>query len=284
MSLSLKKTKDAYPIAYYFENKKLNDKKYKFNIKDNKDVDEGFIYYIPNDDTKDDDNEKKIKKIRIIEPDEFFFPIINDFEDSENNTRCYISGPSGCGKTRYIRMYVMFFKKKYPKGKVLLFTSKSEDKYLDDLGIKRIQIDEDILSDPMKIDDLDRYEKPLLCIFDDIEDFKGSTEKKSEMLNNAVASFRDECMRNGRSKGIYLLYVNHNPTEYKKTRNQIHEANECVMFPRQCDQGTYDYFLNKKLFLKKNNIESINELKSNFVMINKGNPKFIISNKYILLP
>ena len=56
-----------------------------------------------------------------------------------------------------------------------------------------------------------------------------------------------------------------------------------VIFPRKCGEGTYNYLLEKKLFLNKKTIEAITTLKSNYVIINKSVPRTIISDKYILL-
>ena len=63
----------------------------------------------------------------------------------------------------------------------------------------------------------------------------------------------------------------------------LFEANKVVIFPKRSGKGTYIYLMEKKLLLSKENIELINNLKSNYVCINKQIPKCIISDKYIIV-
>ena len=98
-----------------------------------------------------------------------------------------------------------------------------------------------------------------------------------------MARLRDEILRNGRSFGLYSIFVHHNPTDYKATRNMIFEANKVVIFPKRSGKGTYNYLMEKKLLLSKGHIDLINNLKSQFVCINKQVPKSIISDKYIIV-
>ena len=89
-------------------------------------------------------------------------------------------------------------------------------------------------------------------------------------------------MRNG-SSGIYILYTHHDPCDYKKTKSQIFEASSIATFPKQSGENAYDYLYDKKLHLNKVTIKAISKTKSKFVLINKGNPKYIISDRYIVL-
>ena len=143
--------------------------------------------------------------------------------------------------------------------------------------IKRVPIDDDIFHNPYTLEEISSNSKPTLCIFDDIEDFP------NKKINKEVERLRDEIMRNGRSYGIYSIFVHHNPTDYKATRNMIFEANKVVIFPKRSGKGTYNYLLDKKLLISKEQIDLINNLKSNFVCIVKQIPKCIIADKYLML-
>lgn len=234
------------------------------------------VYYIDEDNF--DEELEPIKKIRINKPDEVLFPAVSDFKSTNQTDRIYISGPSGCGKTTWISQYIQAFHTKYPKSKVLLFSSKTNDAVLDKLAyIERVDITEDILADPYTLQEISGLSKPLLTIFDDVEDFP------NKKITQAVGRLRDEIMRNGRSYGIYIVYVNHDPCNYKETKQQIFEASKVVIFPKKCGQGTYNYLLDKKLHLPKKIIEVIVNVKSQYVCINKALPQFILSDKYILL-
>lgn len=234
------------------------------------------IFHTDDDDI--DDKVKKLKTIRLNDKNKSFFPNIIDFFKTEQTQKIYVCGASGCGKSSFIREYIIHFLEKYgSKANILLFSSKKEDKVLDDLRLERVEIDEDILTSPYTLEEISSTGSPVLVIFDDIEDF--GTKK----ITKEIERLRDEVMRNGRSYGIFCIYVHHDPCDYKSTKSQIFEANMIVIFPRRSGVGTYDYLLDKKLHLGKKKIDMINQLKSNFVCINKNIPQNIVSDKYILL-
>ena len=90
-------------------------------------------------------------------------------------------------------------------------------------------------------------------------------------------------MRNGRSSGIYILYTHHDPCDYHATKSQIFESTAICTFPRQSGDGAYDYLYKNKVYLSDKIIDSIKKNKSKFVIINKKVPKYILSDKYIVL-
>jgi len=224
-----------------------------------------------------DEDGKGLDKLRLQDKSTFF-PIIPDFEEDEQVDRVYVCGETGCGKSSFISEYIIKFLGFYPKATILLFSSKKEDKCLDTFKqIRRVPIDEDIFHNPYTLEEISSNTKPTLCIFDDIEDFP------NKKINKEIERLRDEIMRNGRSYGIYSIFVHHNPTDYKATRNMIFEANKVVIFPKRSGKGTYNYLLEKKLLISKEQIDLINNLKSNYVCIVKQIPKCIISDKYLML-
>ena len=224
-----------------------------------------------------EDADDGLDKIRIND-DTYFFPAITDYKEDEQVDRIYVTGETGCGKSSFIRSYIQKFIQQYPKAPVLLFSSKNEDGVLDDIkNVNRVVIDDDIYNNPYTLKEISGNGKPVLAVFDDIEDFA------NKKINNEVARLRDEILRNGRSYGIYSIFVHHNPTDYKATRNMIFEANKVVIFPKRSGKGTYNYLMEKKLLLSKEHMDMINTLKSSYVCINKQMPKSIISDKYIIL-
>ena len=260
MSLSLTKVKDSLELAKFYINNKLNS----------------VISYIDEDEIKEGD--EKLTKIRLNQPNESFFPVINDYFKTEQTQRCYVCAESGAGKTTLIANYVREFHKQYPKAKIYLFSSKTECKVMDSMRfVERIHISDDILENPYTLAELSKNQKPCLTIFDDIEDFpnKKITKEVERLLN--------EILRNGRSFGIYSIYSSHQPSDYHRTRNQIFEATHIYTFPRRSGKDTYNYLYEKKLNLSKKTVNFINNSKSEFVCIKKNIPKVIISDKYILL-
>ncbi len=230
------------------------------------------------EDYEDEDPEfRRLRKIRLNGKDEMIFPEIPDFQDAEQVDRVYIAGESGCGKTTFIGEYIQKFRQKYSKAKVWLISSKTEDRILDCLPIERIRIDEDILEMPLTLEDIS-VTPCSLAVFDDIEDFK------NKKVTAAVDQFLNECIRNGRSRGIFTLYVHHDPCDYKATKLKLFEATRVVTFPRRCGAGIYDYLYEKKLKLNKRTIDAIDGLRSDWVCVNKRIPRLVISNRYILIP
>lgn len=235
------------------------------------------VYVIPDEDLQED--EQSLLKIRLNADDECFFPAINNFFETNQTQRVYISGSTGTGKTTFLAQYIVNFHKKYPKAKILFFSSKTKDDIIDKLKfIERVKIDEDFLLYPLTLEEMTAGgKKPILCCFDDIEDFS------SRKINKEVERLLNEILRNGRSFGIYCIYTHHQPNDYKATRNLIFEASHCVIYPKRCAKNTYDYFLEKKLNINKKNRDLINNLKSNYVCIKKDIPQAVIADKYILL-
>lgn len=236
------------------------------------------ISFLPEDEFEIEKGER-LKRMRLNLKSEMFFPYIIDFtDDNKQVQQTYITGTKGCGKTTYIRNYVILFHKKYPKAKIYLFSSKTKDEMLDQLKyIERINIDDDYIENPVEIGQLNCGQKVCLCIFDDVQDFR------SKKITQEIGRFRDECLRNGRERGIFVLCVYHNPCEYKETRHQLFECDKIVIFPKRCKRGIYDYLLEKKLHVDKAARRAINELNSTFVCIDTGMIPTIISDKYIIL-
>lgn len=257
MSLSLEKKPNCEELALLYKCDKIKE----------------IIYF--NDDTND---KKNLLKIRLNNDDETFFPAINDFNTTQQTQKIYLCGESGCGKTTAIIAYIHNFHKKYPKSKILFFSSKNEDESIDKIPyIERVKIDDDILKNPYTLAEISANSKPSLTIFDDVEDFpnKKVTKEIDRLLN--------EIIRNGRSYGIYSCYTHHQPSDYHATRNLLYEATHVFTFPRRCAKNSYDYLYEKKLNLNKKAINTINNIKSQFVCIKKKIPKCIIADKYIIL-
>ena len=258
MSLTLEHIKGAVPVANIYNGSKIDK----------------LVCYI--DEPPED--EQALTKIRINDENQSFFPVINDFRTENLTQRVFVSGESGCGKTTFLTAYLINFKKKYPKSKIYFFSSKLQDKNIDDLGfVERVRIDDDVLKNPFTLAELSSGSKPCLTVFDDVEDFP------NKKVTKEIDRFLHEVLRNGRSYGIYCIYTHHQPADYKATRNMIFEATHCVIFPKRSGKDAYNYFLEKKMNLNKKTIDLINNVKSNYVCIKRSIPKCVISDKYLLL-
>jgi len=260
MSLIFDTTDNSIPVANLYSKGKIKD----------------TISYIDTEDLRED--EKALTKIRLNTDEDSFFPAITDFKRENMTNRWFISGESGCGKTSFLIRLINEFHKKYPKSKILFFSSKTEDKNIDSMPfIERVRINEDILTNPYTLSEMSAQSKPTLTVWDDIEDFP------TRKITKEIERLLNEVLRNGRSFGIYAAYSHHQPADYIHTRNLLFEATHAVIFPKRAGKDAYNYFLEKKLNLNKKTITMINSLKSNFVCIKKNIPKCVIADKYILL-
>ena len=263
MSLSLKnENNDFKPIAQM-----IGQKKNIIYLNDNEEVDmSGEVM-----------GGQKLRKLKIIDGKSEFFPIIS--KEYKQNERIFICGKSGCGKTYYfIRPYIIEFLRVFKGSKVYFFSSKSEDEAVDDLPIKRVHIDDDFVENPPDIRQFTNKDKINLVVFDDIQDYQNQKQ------NKAVARLRDEMLRNGRSLGLYLVYVWHKPADRKNTEQQIFESTATVIFPKTSGHDDYNYMMERYLGIK--NVKTRNLLskaKSNFVYVIKKSPSVAISNNYILV-
>lgn len=228
--------------------------------------------------------ERVLRRIILSSPNEALFPAVTEFDIEDQRKRqvdrIYISGETGCGKSTWIMNYCIAFHKQYPEARIYLFSGKTEDQTLDDLGfVERMAVDPEAGTGHSlyNAEWFGEQSTPSLVIFDDVQDspIKGAVKE--------WAKIRDEVMRNGRSKGIFSVFVNHNPCDYGATRNQLFEANKVVVFPRQCGRGAYDRIFKEKVKLADEDMAYIKKEPSNWVVINKTLPRTIISDRYVLL-
>ena len=199
---------------------------------------------------------QKLRKLKIIDGKSEFFPIIS----------------------KEYKPYIIEFLRVFKGSKVYFFSSKSEDEAVDDLPIKRVHIDDDFVENPPDIRQFTNKDKINLVVFDDIQDYQNQKQ------NKAVARLRDEMLRNGRSLGLYLVYVWHKPADRKNTEQQIFESTATVIFPKTSGHDDYNYMMERYLGIK--NVKTRNLLskaKSNFVYVIKKSPSVAISNNYILV-
>lgn len=225
----------------------------------------------------DENNHRPITSLKITNGNHYYFPALTNFEDEEQRMALLVGGKSGCGKTTFISIFVKKWMQKNKGKPVFLFSSKTEDAKLDSIkGINRVEITEDLIINPITLDEIAIKGKSL-CLFDDISDFSNSK------ITKEIKRLLLEILRNGRSRNIDIIYVNHDLTSGYETKLLILEATGIVLFPKRSASGTYQYLLEKKLRINKENINLITKLNSSYVYIHTNHPNVIISDKYILV-
>jgi ABC-type dipeptide/oligopeptide/nickel transport system ATPase component len=181
-----------------------------------------------------------------------------------------ICGASGSGKSYFIKQYIKEYKKTFKKNNIYMFSNLDYDETLDDdLKIDRVKIDEELLTDPLSVEDFENS----LVIFDDIDVIR------QKELKNAVYQIMDEILETGRHLRVSCLMTVHYPTG-----NQLKRIlNECmfyVYFPWGATRAN-NYVLENYLGVDKLDIKKIKATKSRWAVIFKNYPQAVITEKAI---
>ncbi len=149
-----------------------------------------------------------------------------------------ICGASGSGKSYLSKLIIEEYMNIYPENPVYLFSGKSYDKQLDDLGVERIEItgelDEKITEQfnncMVLFDDIDTMHP--VEIETNIPDAKGKikTKKIKISLTDKARRIRDKLLEIGRDIGVSMICLSHQLFNYKATRTQLSESHYVVYF------------------------------------------------------
>ncbi len=172
----------------------------------------------------------------------------------------YVTGMSGSGKSSYVGMCINSYHKQYKGHKCYVFSNKTEDPALDKEKIIRIKIDEELIEDPLTLDEL----KNCLVIFDDIE------LMANKQLNQEINRLAELIMNQGRSYKIHFIYVQHQANNYKQTRPILNEMHGITIFPSMGSNYSMNYLLSKYFGFNKKQIDKLIHLPSRWVTIYKA--------------
>ena len=108
----------------------------------------------------------------------------------------YITGASGSGKSRFTRKCVKEYNKAYKDREVYLSSALTEDESVDEVKPKRFIMDDRMVSEPIRAEDL----KDSLCLFDDIDVLP------NKKIKEAVYQILNEILQIGRHHRILHHY------------------------------------------------------------------------------
>jgi len=184
----------------------------------------------------------------------------------------YITGASGSGKSTWTKKFVKEYLKTHNnQNPVYLFSRKKEDENLDDVKPQRIKIGDNLIQDPLKMEDF----KNSLVLFDDTDIIK------PKILRDIVDHIRDEILQGGRSIGVSSVITNHNFTG-RELKTVLNECHTITVFPANYNRGM-KYLLEDYLGLDKKNIKKIRNAPSRWITVFKNFPVVLLSENEIWL-
>ena len=196
----------------------------------------------------------------VLQDDGEFVPI---FDSKQERSVFMVAGMSGSGKSTYTAALCKTYHQQYPKNRIILFSNKLEDPVFDVLSyINRITISDDLLSDPITLNEL----KNSLVLFDDIEC------NPSKDIAKELIRISDLILQQGRSFRCSFVYISHQSNNYKATRNVLNEAHHIVVFPAMTTRYSLNYLFSKYFGFDKETISKICKLPSRWVQVTKSPP------------
>ena len=159
----------------------------------------------------------------------------------------------------------------YPKNKVFLFSSLSEDATLDKIkAIKRIKIKEaPFLSAELDTADFAKS----LCIFDDCDVIS------NKQIKLKVFTLLNSFLETGRHFNISVIFTSHNATMGLESKKILNECHQITLFPLNLGGIKSKYIFQGYMGLGPEAIRKIKNCPSRWVTILKSYPQMCLSEK-----
>ena len=189
--------------------------------------------------------------------------------------KLYISAPSGSGKSYYAGKWIKEFNKMFRDQEVYVFSPIPSDKALDANNITRVDMDQDLLNNPITVEELENS----LVVFDDCESIK---EKK---ILGYVEWLRDSILEVGRHYNVRMVWISHLISNYSSTRRLLNEATAVTVFPRS-GSGVYQIkkFLINQCGLCKSEIKKFLTQDSRWCSVYRTFPQYVLTEKSCYFP
>jgi predicted AAA+ superfamily ATPase len=182
----------------------------------------------------------------------------------------YVAGPSGSGKSTYIGMYLRNYQRTFPKNKIIIFSAVDTDQAFDNIqNIVRIRIDNDLLENPVQMDEL----ADTCVVFDDIDVISDKD------LKLCVQGLRNQCLEIGRHNRISICCTSHQLLNWKETRTLINESHSITVFPKSGSAYHIKRLCTTYLGMSKKGVDRLLNLPSRWVTIHKSFPMYIMYNQ-----
>jgi hypothetical protein len=228
-----------------------------------------------------DAEENKKTKFKTVDPfydmelpnTHFFEPVPSEEKDEFGKiqrTISYFSAPSGSGKSRLTSTFCRNYQKLFPKNEVYLFSKIKEDKSIKIPNVKRLAINDELVHDPLEIQDFSNS----MLILDDTDTITNKEYK------NALQKLKVSILETGRHTNVSLIVTSHESCKGAETKSIISEAHYVALF--LSSGQNYKYFMSQYLSFSLKEIEKLKQFNSRWIMLIKGYPLIILSEHSLL--
>jgi hypothetical protein len=161
----------------------------------------------------------------------------------------------------------------FPKRNIYVISSIAEDKSIDSLKPKRINvIHSEFMFDEFTAEDF----KDSSVIADDVDVFPTKIKKKVLSIINSILQI-------GRHYKVSLCFTTHNPTNGAETKILLAEAHIITVFPKTTGNRALKYLLDSYLGMDKNQIAKLKKMKSRAISIIRGYPQVVLGDQEAFL-
>lgn len=193
----------------------------------------------------------------------------------QERTIAYIVGASGSGKSYFARHFADEYKKIYPKRKIYMFSSLTDDPSVNKIkGMKRIKLDANFMQVEFDVNDF----KDTLIIFDDIDCLS------SKPIKAKVLGILDVLLQTGRHANVSVIYISHVACKGTESKLILNECHSVTFFAQTMQVRSMKYLLESYFGLDKRQVERVRKLPSRWVTIVKSSPTVALYEKgaYVL--
>jgi hypothetical protein len=176
-------------------------------------------------------------------------------------------------KMEGVKVIFKEYKKMFPKRNIYVISSIAEDKSIDSLKPKRIDVmHSEFMFDEFTAEDF----KDSLVIADDVDVFQTKVKKKVLSIINSILQI-------GRHFNVSLCFTTHNLTIGAETKVLLAEAHIITLFPKTTGSRALKYILDAYLGIDKSQITKLKKMKSRAVSIIRGYPQVVIGEQEAFL-
>lgn len=215
----------------------------------------------------DSDDEDNLREFRFPDGCKLTPLMIRQVGDHPN--RCFLGGASLCGKSWLSARLAEDYQEQFPENRIYMFSALEQDDNFDNLeNFYRINCD-DIVEDPIDIQDLSNS----LTIFDDINAFPDKEVVKE------VNRLRDQLLATGRQHGTDVITTAQITLDGKKTQGCIINNMQYVGFPKSGGRHHLASYCKTYLAMDADEIKKVLKVPSRWVLLNRTPPLYVLHER-----